>query len=335
MPFTGDILNYKSLSIVGLEKNTGKTECLNYVLKRLEHSGKQLALTSIGIDGESRDQVTFTHKPEIELFENMITVTSEKHYREKHLDAEILAVSERRTALGRLVTARTRSTGKMIFSGPPDGVWLRQTLDAMHQYGVNTTIVDGALSRLSPGSPAVTDSMILATGAAVSANIHTLVRKTKYVYTLIQTEVFLSPVNEQLLCLGSGFYAIDGQWNITNLDIPSVFLLEKNRDKLFGHGNTLFATGAVSDSLLNFLRVQKNISDILLIVRDFTRIFVTAEAYYQFVKRGGRIQVLKSPTLIAVCVNPVSPEGYVLDSRKLCESMSETLGIPVYDVRKI
>ena len=79
MPFTGDILQYKSMSIVGLEKNTGKTECLNYILKRLEHSGKQLALTSIGIDGESVDQVSLTQKPEIELFENLIFVTSEKH----------------------------------------------------------------------------------------------------------------------------------------------------------------------------------------------------------------------------------------------------------------
>jgi len=335
MPFTGDILKYKSLSIVGLEKNTGKTECLNYVLKRLEHCGKQLALTSIGIDGESRDQVTFTHKPEIELFENLIFVTSEKHFSEKRLDAEILTVSERRTALGRLVTARARSAGKIIFSGPPDTVWLRQTIDAMQRYGVNTTIVDGALSRLSPASPAVTESMILATGAAVSANINTLVRKTKFVYTLIHAAAFQSPVNEQLQRLENGIYAIDGQWNITNLEIPSVFMLEKHRDRLFGHGETLFVTGAVSDSLLNFLRVQKNIEAITLVVRDFTRIFVTSEAYYAFVKKGGNIRVLQRTKLIAVCVNPVSPEGYILDSRKLCESMSETLGIPAYDIRKI
>lgn len=335
MPFTGDILKYKSMSIVGLEKNTGKTECLNYVLKQLEHSGKQLALTSIGIDGEGIDQVTFTHKPEIELFENLIFVTSEKHYSKKRLDAEILAVSERRTALGRLVTARARGEGKVIFSGPPDNVWLRQTIDAMQGYGVDTTIVDGALSRLSPGSPAVTESMILATGAAVSANIHTIVSKTRFVYTLIQIEAFQSPVNEKLQCLENGIYAIDDQWNIINLDIPSVFLLEKHREKLFGHGKTLFVTGAVSDSLLNFLRVQNNIGEIILVVRDFTRLFVTSEAYIAFVNKGGQIRVLLRTKLIAVCVNPVSPGGFVLDSRKLCESMSETLGIPVYDVRKI
>ncbi len=335
MPFTGDILQYKSMSIVGLEKNTGKTECLNYILKRLEHSGKQLALTSIGIDGESVDQVSFTQKPEIELFENLIFVTSEKHYREKQLDAEIMAVSRRSTSLGRLVTARAKGRGKVIFSGPPDSTWLRQTISDMQQYGVHTTIVDGALSRLSPGSPAVTESMILATGAAVSPNMHTLVRKTKFVYGLMQIEVFQSPINDKLLALESGIFAIDSNWNITNLGIPSVFLLEKYRDKLFGSGEMLFVTGAVSDSLLNFLRVQKNIDQITLIVRDFTRMFVTPEAYRAFVNKGGRIKVLLRTKLIAVCVNPVSPEGFILDSHKLCDTMSESLGIPVYDIRKI
>jgi len=335
MPFTGDILKYNSLSIVGLEKNTGKTECLNYVLKRLQHSGKQLALTSIGIDGESIDQVTFTHKPEIELFENLIFVTSEKHYREKLIDAEILHLSDKRTALGRLVTARAKGNGKVIFSGPSDSFWLRETIDDLKSYGVDTTIVDGALSRLSLGSPAVSESIILATGAAVSANINSLVRKTRFVYTLIQIEAFQSPVNDRLQCLENGIYAIDDQWNIVDLGIPSVFMLEKFRDKLLGKGNTLFVTGAVSDSLLNFLRVQKNIEEIVLVVRDFTRIFVSSEAYAAFIRKGGRIRVLMRTKLIAVCVNPVSPEGYVLDSHKLCEQMSESLGIPVYDVRKI
>jgi len=335
MPFTGDILQYKSMSIVGLEKNTGKTECLNYILKRLEHSGKQLAITSIGIDGEGIDQVTLTHKPEIELFENIIFVTSEKHYREKQLDAEIIAVSNRSTSLGRLVTARAKGKGKVIFSGPPDSAWLRQTISDMQRYNVNTTIVDGALSRLSPGSPAVTESMILATGAAVSANIHTLVRKTNFVYGLMQIEAFQSPVNEKLLALESGIYAIDNAWNITSLGIPSVFLLDKYREKLFGHGEMFYVTGAVSDSLLNFLRVQKNTDKITLIVRDFTRMFVTPEAYRAFVNKGGRIRVLLRTKLIAVCVNPVSPDGFVLDSHKLCGNMSESLGIPVYDIRKI
>ena len=76
MPFINDILKYSSLSIVGLEKNTGKTECLKYVLDRLPVKTKRIAVTSIGIDGETVDQVTRTQKPEIVLREGIYFGTS-------------------------------------------------------------------------------------------------------------------------------------------------------------------------------------------------------------------------------------------------------------------
>ena len=44
VPFINDILNYDSLSIVGLQKNTGKTECLKYVLDRLPVQTKRIAV---------------------------------------------------------------------------------------------------------------------------------------------------------------------------------------------------------------------------------------------------------------------------------------------------
>ena len=99
MGFVDDISDYRILAIVGLEKNTGKTECLNYILRRIKDSADRFALTSIGIDGENRDQVCQTPKPEIIVPEGMIFVTSEKHYRERRLVAEIMEIDDHRTAL--------------------------------------------------------------------------------------------------------------------------------------------------------------------------------------------------------------------------------------------
>ena len=121
-------MKYRSLAIVGLEKNTGKTECLNYLLRQIGKMDGQFALTSIGIDGESRDQVCQTPKPEIEVPEGMIFVTSEKHYRQKRLIAEVLDISERQTALGRLVTARAMQAGKVLLSGPADTMGLKMLI---------------------------------------------------------------------------------------------------------------------------------------------------------------------------------------------------------------
>jgi hypothetical protein len=374
MPFVDEILKYKSLSIVGLEKNTGKTECLNYVLRRLEGSGRRLALTSIGVDGEKVDSVTGTSKPETELYESLLFITSEKHYRQRKLTAEILEISDRTTALGRLVTARALSKGKVMFSGPADTLWLRQIINRMEHYHVDTTIVDGAISRVSHGSPAVTESMILNTGAAVSANIPRLISHTKFVYELINLPLFegvsgtggtsetggtgviadykegsclLSEshmshqshlshqsINETLLSQESGIYALDENGTLHDLNIPSVFLLKDHEHELFRHGNTLYVSGAVSDRMLDFIRMQKSFRNTTLIIRDFTRLFVKPETYRAFINSGHGIRVLLKTRLLAVCVNPVSPAGYVLNSAELCAGLSEALKIPVYDIKK-
>ena len=118
MSFIDEILKYDSLSIVGLQKNTGKTESLKYVLARLPLDEKKVAVTSIGIDGETTDQVTRTQKPEIVLREGMYFGTSEAHYRLRRLVSELVDVSDESTSLGRVVTARALTQGKILLSGP-------------------------------------------------------------------------------------------------------------------------------------------------------------------------------------------------------------------------
>lgn len=328
-----DILRFRSLAIVGLEKNTGKTECLNYILRQLKKVSWQFALTSVGIDGESRDQVCQTPKPEIEVPEGMIFVTSEKHFRERRLVAEILGISERQTALGRLVTARAVTSGKVLLSGPSDTAGLKLLIREMQGLGVQTTLVDGALSRLSLASPAITEAMILATGAALSGNIPELVRKTRYVCDLIALEEVDEELQEELDQVERGVWAIDPEGKARDLDLPSVFMLEKNEKDLFRYGNSLYVAGAVSDKLFHFLRMQNQ--NVELVIRDFTRVFASPEAYYSFLRKGGKVKVLHQSKLLAVTINPVSPAGFVLDSDRLRLSMEEALQLPVYDVKKM
>ncbi|BAX80590.1 lysine 5,6-aminomutase reactivase subunit KamB [Labilibaculum antarcticum] len=335
MPFLNDIENYKSLSIVGLEKNTGKTECLNYVLSRLRDSRKQIALTSIGIDGENRDQVTRTNKPEIELSEGMIFVTSELHYKQRKLVSEIIDVSRQSTSLGRLVTAKALTKGKVLLSGPASNHSIKELIADLKNKGVELTIVDGALSRKSIGSPAVTDAMILATGAALSANITQLVFKTKFVYDLIQLPEIEMNLKTQLSNVDRGIWAIDSEGTFQDTGISSVLLIKKEKDRLFQHGNRFFVSGAVTDQFLEFLKNQKQISEINLIVRDFTRVFASPETYYAFVKRGGSMQVLNKTNLLAITINPVSPDGYRLNSDELKRALQDKVNVPVYDIKKM
>lgn len=328
-----EILKCRSLSIVGLEKNTGKTECLNYVLRSIQDSGKRIALTSIGLDGESRDQLYQTRKPEITVFEGMWLVTSEKHYREKGLTAEITEVSEQHTALGRLVTARALNTGKIMLSGPPDTKGMKELILRLQERGIELVIVDGALSRMSLGAPTVTEAMILATGAAVSGNVNQLVRKTKYIYDLICLPAVEKELTQQAAAVDSGIWAIGADGKLQDLGISSGFLFQKSAKALFRYGGSLYVAGAVGDKLLSFLRQQKQMVE--LVIRDFTRIFATPEVFYAFLKAGKTIRVVQQPRLLAICVNPQSPDGFVLDSVRLCEALRREMEVPVVDVRKI
>ena len=311
MPFVGEILRHRSVSIVGLAKNAGKTECLNYVIRRLPSDRLKVAVTSIGIDGENTDQVTGTAKPEITVREGMFFATSEKHFRQKHPLSELYDVSEENTALGRVVTARALKEGKVLLSGPSSAPGLKRWMNSVRGFGMDLILVDGALSRLSTASPAVSEAMILSTGAAFSANIRDLVNKTAFLVELIRLPLYEGP--EPSLRLSS-FSSPD----------PSVW--KENR--------TVKVEGALTDRLLRAATAGLGDGEVRLVVGDFTKIFCSQELFRAFERRGGQVFVRMKSALLAVCVNPIAPNGMVLDSDTLCRELSARIGLPVYDIVK-
>ncbi len=310
MPFVNEILKYKSVSIVGLEKNTGKTECLNYILKRLPYDYLRIAVTSIGIDGESLDQVTSTAKPEITLPEGVFFGTSEKHYRQKKMLCELYDVSDETTALGRVVTAKTLSEGKILLSGPSTGSSLKRWMKSLDRFHIDLILVDGALSRLSSASPAISEAMVLSTGAAFSANIRDLVTKTTYVVDLINLPVSMEKADITM----SSFADFSGS--------------------ILSGDKVVEVEGALTDRLLQVAKSELRSGEKELIVNDFTRIFTSMDLYRSYIRRGGKISVRQRSKLLAVCVNPTSPNGIVLDSDMLCDTLSKAIGLPVYDIVK-
>lgn len=325
------ILSCRSISIVGMAKNTGKTVCLNYVLDQLRATDKVIAVTSIGLDGEKTDQVTQTEKPEVTLAVGTYFVTTEYHYRQRQLLSEICQLSEDTTSLGRLVTARVLQEGKAILAGPSSTGRIRTLIGELQELGVDLTIVDGALSRKSPASPAVTDGLILTTGAAIAPDLNSIVSKTKFVYQLTQISEYEIDAREELMQYDSGIYALE-EGGAHRLPIASSLLFTKCKDILFSHGNTLFVSGIVTDNMLDYLRMQPNVKDIQLIVKDFTKIFVTPFVLQGFLQKGGQLRVLKRPNLLAMCINPTSPSGFKLESEQLRAALQQVVGVPVYDV---
>ena len=331
MTLIDTILQCRTLSITGMAKNTGKTVALNYLLNQLKALHKVIAVTSIGIDGEKTDQVTQTEKPEIELYEGTLFVTSEYHYRQRQLLSEIIDLSDESTSLGRLVTARVLQAGKVILSGPATTGGVRRVLDRMGEYGVDLTIVDGALSRKSHAAPTVTDGLILSTGAAIAPDLNTIVKKTSELHDLMQLPAYETDKADELLQVENGIFALE-DGNPVSLSIPSSLLSDKYKTELFAHGNQLFISGILTDMMLNFLKMQPEAKGCAVVVKDFTKIFVTPMTLRLFQSKGGKLYVLKRPNLIAVTVNPVAPSGFSVSSKVLVEAMERVFEVPVYDV---
>lgn len=334
MPFINEILKYDTLSIVGLEKNVGKTECLNYILRRLPLQEKKVAVTSIGIDGENKDQVTSTKKPEIYLREGMFLSTAETHYRERRLVSELVEITNERSSLGRIVTAQVIVGGKALISGPSSGVSLRRWVESIKKYDIDLAIIDGAISRLSSASPAISKAMILSTGAALSSNINTLVQKTKFVVEMIGLDKLKDESRDTLCDIESGVWGVDNEGNLVDFKITSALAINTIKVDITKGMKIIYTVGALTDKLLNLIAESKNIKNVTLVVKDFTKIFVSEAAYRIFCSRGGNIRVLQKSKLIAVCVNPTAPNGYVLDSDILCRKLQEAIKLPVYDIVK-
>lgn len=339
MPFVNQIVQLRSLAIVGTAKNTGKTETLNYVLRRLAQSDhkRTIALTSIGIDGERRDQVTQTDKPEIELQKGCYFVTAEKFYREKRLPAEVIGIDQRyTTSLGRTIYARARGRGKVLIGGPSSSIGLTHIVSVLQQrYGVDLTLIDGALSRLSLAAPTVAEGMILATGAAYSAQPTQLVQRMRDLHRLITLpRVESGAVREQLLTVEQGVRVITAQGEVYDPGFESVLLPSAWQETSWlTKGDTLYVAGIVSDTLLDRLRLIEG--HLRLVVCDFTRIFASGQNVNRYLASGRTIETLYSTTLVAVTFNPLAPSGYRLDSARMCEQLQEVLGTPVYDVRRL
>ncbi|MDR1792271.1 MAG: hypothetical protein LBR36_02355 [Bacteroidales bacterium] len=334
MPFISEILKYASVSIAGMEKNTGKTETLNYILQRVSKLNHCISVTSIGLDGEQSDQVTHTPKPAIKLYNGMIFTTSEKHYLERQLVSEVLHVSQKQTALGRLITAKVVLEGKITLSGPSETHILQEILDIHATLGAKTSLIDGALSRRSHASPAISKALLLTTGAAFSFDINKLIHQTKYIIQLIDLEQVNTQTKHLLQSIENGIWGIDKNGQLRDLEIKTAFHFEEKKPNLLQY-NTLFLAGVLQDKLLNFLRIQDNVKHIELIVNDFTKIFASETVLNAFLQKGGKIKTLYKTKIIALTVNPTSVQGYCLNSALLQQKLKDALQLPVYDVRTL
>ncbi len=128
------------------------------------------------------------------------------------------------------------------------------------------------------------------------------------------------------------FVLCNNEW--IKLKTESSLVFNGEDASLIEDSEAVYITGALTDRFLNLVSQKKGTLLPEVIVKDFTKIFVSEPILRNFSKRGGKIKVLSKSSLIAVCVNPLSPAGFKLDSDTLCKELSDKIELPVYDIVK-
>jgi hypothetical protein len=151
---------HATITVAGLAKNAGKTTVLNHLLAELDGP---FGLASLGLDGESRDQLTGLAKPRVRPPAGALVATAEGLAG----NAPVRQRLAMRTAVGEVVLVE--STGEaVIVSGPARLDELDRTLDALRDHGVRRILLEGALGRLGTAAPGRADAVVLAAGASLA-----------------------------------------------------------------------------------------------------------------------------------------------------------------------
>ncbi|HVB72699.1 MAG TPA: hypothetical protein VNE38_04010 [Ktedonobacteraceae bacterium] len=338
------------LSLIGLAKNVGKTTATNHLLQsfmddRLYRPG-ELALTSLGLDGEATDAMTGLPKPRYVPQTGLLIATTDDLLRQAEGEGarfERLQQLPGRTAIGPVFLARVQHAGRIIIAGPTLLRDLSFALSRFSTSGARLSIVDGAINRLGAAAPAVTDACILCTGASVAATPELVARRTVDVLTRLMTRqstfadaymkfqaqarlLCFSPIVSDHITLftGTSEPEQEARWIVAQMNMSERMIY-------FLHGAL---TEELTRALLTQLPQQFAGQPAELVIEDPTRMFCHSVTLQRLAARGLAIRVARTVRVLAITINPYTPD-YQCFSQQLLDALLRELPEnypPVIDV---
>ena len=315
----------RRLALVGLAKNTGKTETLAAILTEHARAGVRVGVTSIGRDGERYDVIDERiSKPAVRLRAGDLVASTGALLRASGVQHERLARTGVRTPLGEVVIARLAQDGALEVAGPNAAADVRAVGDAMLELGAQQVLVDGAVDRRAASSPAVADGLVMATGAVLDRDLEQVVRKTADAVELVK----LPPADER-----ADGVAIEREI-VLSAEPPQIAALLARHPR----ADALRVEGALGERFLQGLlaaRSGRPARELRVVVEDPTRVFLSAHPPGWYGRQGIAIEVRRPIALRAITVNPVAPQSHSFDSAGLRDAIAQAVGeVPVFDVRE-
>jgi hypothetical protein len=340
-PLTDLLRGMRRLALVGLAKNTGKTQTLAAILAEHATAGLRVGVTSIGRDGEERDVIDARiAKPAIRLQAGSLVASTGALLRASGLAHERLVQTGVRTPLGEVVLARLSEPGAVEVAGPSAAQDVRSVSDAMLEHGAERVLIDGAIDRRAASSPAVADGLVVATGAVLSEDIEQVVALTADAVEL--TRLPRATVNAD----PGADMGVEGE---PSHDEDDECVRVQRRLALNGEpaqvaallrehprASTFAVDGAVAERFLEGLllaRRQRAGRMLRIVASDPTRVFLSRRGPGWYRRQGIALEVVFPIDLRAITVNPVAPQSHRFESRRLRELIEAAVpNVPVLDV---
>jgi len=332
------------LALVGLAKNTGKTEALAALLRELSAAGRRVGVTSVGRDGEEHDVIDFRiEKPRVLLAADSLVATTDALLSASGLPHELLEQTDVRTPLGRVLIARLRGPGAIEVAGPSTAAQVRAVSDLMLAHGAEQVLIDGAIDRRAASSPDVADGLLMATGAVLSEDIEEVVAQTADAVALVRLAELERDAGNgtrlRELAAGGRALLLDEQLHASEL--PARFVLASDASAiaalLDAHpgARTLIVPGALPEQFLRelVLALRRRRRELSVIVADPTHVFLGARGVDWYARQGLTISVLQAIKLLALTVNPVAPQSHHFESGDLRARLRAAIAdVPTFDV---
>lgn len=324
------ISSHQVISIVGNVKNAGKTTVLNKIVSLLKN--EKIALTSIGLDGEKVDQITFKEKPEVRVFPGMYIVTASEAVCQITGKYEVISSLGITSALGEMMLIRIVEESLCLLAGPATVEEMEKMVRLLSDLQLKHIFIDGAFSRKA--SSQVSDGLIYVVGASFAVDDMLTAAHAKKEIAFLQlkqcSKQYQSLMNENEII------AISRDGAFSRFQESSLFQMDSLFNILPANQQYIYLPKSVSNHFIKDWLIKMKRNEVYqLIIRHPFYLQISNEVKGIAFPYKDYIEVIQPIDLIGVCVNPVSVYDEFHIHNHLKKVLEDTLNRSIINVCEV
>jgi deoxycytidylate deaminase len=305
----------KVVSIIGLEKNVGKTTFLNFILEGLNGTNSNPLVLSIGRDGEKEDRLEETKKPRIKLYRGQYFLSIDSLL-SSSASIEVLDSFGQIVSGSTLFLARAVADTYVEIINPGSIERVKELINSVQKdFNVSPVLIDGALDRKSHASSRVSDGIFICAGAQAEGTIEDILKKTQILVSRLEKkeceknikELINSDIEE------TGFMIIRD--NAVVHSEKKTLLEAEKPEQLLKDGDTLYTTGILTNVVAKNI-LEKNIK-VTIVVDDGTKIMLDTITEKRLQRNGVNLCLQYSVPVYGIILSSIGIRKSLNPSRLL------------------